>query len=60
MKIAILSRGPKSYSTRRLREAALQRNHKVRVLDTLKFSIGVEEENPDLFYRGKGFPHTTP
>lgn len=53
MKIAILSRGPKSYSTRRLREAALQRNHKVRVLDTLKFSIGVEEENPDLFYRGK-------
>lgn len=53
MKIAILSRGPKSYSTRRLREAALLRNHKVRVLDTLKFSIGVEEENPDLFYRGK-------
>ena len=53
MKIAILSRSPKAYSTKRLREAALNRNHHVRVLDTMKFSIGVEEETPDLFYRGK-------
>jgi len=53
MKIAVLSRQPRCYSTRRLREAALARDHQVRVLDTLKFSIGVEEENPELHYRGK-------
>jgi len=33
MKIAILSRNPKLYSTRRLVEAAQQRGHEVRVLD---------------------------
>ncbi|MCG8509112.1 MAG: 30S ribosomal protein S6--L-glutamate ligase, partial [Rhodospirillales bacterium] len=53
MKIAILSRSPRCYSTRRLRQAAQQRGHKVTVLDTLRFSIQVEEEEPDLFYRQK-------
>ncbi len=53
MKIAILSRSRKCYSTHRLREAALARGHKVRVLDTMKFSIGVEEDSPELYYRGK-------
>ena len=43
MKIAILSRGPKSYSTRRLKEAALQRGHTVKVLDTLKFAIDLQQ-----------------
>jgi len=53
MKLAILSRGPKSYSTRRLKEAALQRNHSVKVLDTLKFSIDLQKGIPDLYYRQK-------
>lgn len=53
MKIAILSRNRHCYSTRRLREAALQQGHDVKVLDTLKFSIYVESETPDLFYRSK-------
>jgi len=53
MKLAILSRGPKSYSTRRLKEAALQRNHTVKVLDTLKFSIDLQQGIPDLYYRQK-------
>jgi len=57
MKLAILSRGRNLYSTRRLREAALQRGHKVKVLDTLRFSIMVEEEEPDLFYNGKRLSH---
>jgi ribosomal protein S6--L-glutamate ligase len=51
MKLAILSRGPKSYSTRRLKEAALQRNHSVKVLDTLKFAIDLQRGVPDLYYR---------
>ena len=45
MKIAILSQGPRLYSTRRLREAAENRGHKVRVLDPLKFSLDVERRN---------------
>ncbi|RJP19988.1 MAG: RimK family alpha-L-glutamate ligase [Candidatus Omnitrophota bacterium] len=53
MKIAILSRQPDCYSTRRLREAALKRGHKPIVFDTLKFSIVVERENPKLFYQNK-------
>lgn len=57
MKLAILSRSLKAYSTRRLKEAALQRGHKVKVLDTLKFSIEVEQGEPDLYFRGKRLSH---
>lgn len=53
MKLAILSRGPNSYSTRRLKEAALQRDHTVKVLDTLKFAIDLQRGVPDLYYRQK-------
>lgn len=53
MKLAILSRGPKCYSTRRLREAADSRGHEVKVLDTLKFSIDLRRGSPNLFYRSK-------
>jgi ribosomal protein S6--L-glutamate ligase len=53
MKLAILSRSPRAYSTRRLREAAVERGCDVKVLDTLKFSIDLERGEPKLFYRGK-------
>jgi len=53
VKIAILSRSPRCYSTRRFREAATSRGHTVKVLDTLKFSISLEEELPELFYGRK-------
>ncbi len=53
MKLAILSCGPNSYSTRRLKEAALERKYDVKVLDTLKFAIDLEEGSPDLYYRQK-------
>ena len=42
MKLAILSCSPNCYSTRRLREAALQRDHKVKVLNTMRFAIDLE------------------
>lgn len=51
MKIGILSRQPRSYSTRRLKEAAKDRGHKVRVYDTLKFSIVVEHGEPDIRFK---------
>jgi ribosomal protein S6--L-glutamate ligase len=56
MKIAILSRAPDCYSTRRLREAAEDRGHEAKVLDTLKFSIEVETGAPDLHYASKPMP----
>ena len=57
MKLAILSCGPKSYSTMRLKEAALQRGHDVKVLDTLKFAIDLQQGVPDLYYRQKPLSH---
>ncbi|MBC2605329.1 30S ribosomal protein S6--L-glutamate ligase [Pelagicoccus albus] len=57
MKIAILSRGPRLYSTSRLREAAEKRGHKVKVLDTLKFAMYIESGQPDLTYGGKALSH---
>lgn len=53
MKLAILSCSPNCYSTRRLRQAALQRGHQVRVLSTLRFTIDLRPGTPDLYYRGK-------
>lgn len=53
MKIGILSRSPNCYSTRRLCEAAELLGHKVKVLNTLKFSIELKKGTPDLFYKGK-------
>ncbi len=53
MKLAILSCGPKSYSTMRLKEAALQRGHQVKVLNTLKFAIDLQRGVPDLYFRQK-------
>ncbi|MBX3051116.1 MAG: 30S ribosomal protein S6--L-glutamate ligase [Caldilineaceae bacterium] len=53
MKLAILSCSPQSYSTRRLREAADQRGHIVKVLNTLKFAIDLEQGEPNLYFRQK-------
>ena len=53
MKLAILSRAPRAYSTQRLRTAALDRGHRVKVLDTLRFGIDLSGKEPDLQFRGK-------
>ena len=57
MKLAILSTAPTCYSTRRLKQAALRRGHKVRVRDTLRFAIDLEHANPHLFYGAKALGH---
>ncbi|RMH26090.1 MAG: 30S ribosomal protein S6--L-glutamate ligase [Planctomycetota bacterium] len=56
MKIAILSRSPRCYSTKRLRQAAESRGHRVRVMDTLRFSIGLQTRAPELYYKGRPAP----
>jgi ribosomal protein S6--L-glutamate ligase len=53
LKIAILSRGPKLYSTRRLREAATAKGHKVRILSPIEFGLYLSSGQPDLTYKGK-------
>lgn len=57
MKLAILSRAPRSYSTQRLRTAALDRGHTVKVLNTLRFGIDLSGDEPDLQFRGKQLSH---
>lgn len=57
MKLGILSCSTKCYSTRRLREAAVQRGHKVKVLNTLKFAIDLDKADPDLYFRSKQLTH---
>jgi ribosomal protein S6--L-glutamate ligase len=53
VKLAILSRAPRAYSTQRLRTAALDRGHEVKVLNTLRFGIDLSGKEPDLQFRGK-------
>src|SRR3954452_14965301 len=50
MRLVILSRQPNLFSTRVLVEAAQERGHDVRVLDTLQFDIRVSRRRPELFY----------
>jgi ribosomal protein S6--L-glutamate ligase len=57
MKLAILSRAFRSYSTQRLRTAALDRGHHVKVLNTLRFGIDLSGDEPDLQFRGKQLSH---
>lgn len=53
MKIAILSRNSKLYSTSRLVEAAQKRGHEVRVLDVLRCYMNITSHNPSIHYRGE-------
>ncbi len=53
MKIAILSRDPKLYSTHRLVEAARSRGHEVRVIDVLRCYMNVTAHQPTIHYKGE-------
>lgn len=53
MKLGILSRSSHCYSSRRLVQAAEEKGHEVKILDTLKFAIDLEEGDPELFYQLK-------
>jgi ribosomal protein S6--L-glutamate ligase len=53
MKLAILSRNSKLYSTRRLVEAARERNHSVRVLDPLRCYLRISSDGFDMHYKGR-------
>lgn len=53
MKIAILSNGNINYSTLRLKEEAINRGHKVKIIKYKNAYISIDEKNPKVIYRGK-------
>src|SRR5690606_21314343 len=53
MKLAVLSRNGKLYSTRRLVEAARTRGHSVRVLDPLRCYMRIGKDGFALRYKGQ-------
>lgn len=53
MKIAVLSRNEKLYSTRRLIEAIETRGHEGLVIDHLKCDIIMENQGPSIVYKGQ-------
>ena len=57
MKIGILSRNPKLYSTSRLLEEAIASGHDCRVIDTLKCYMDISSAKPAVWYRGNQLEH---
>ncbi len=53
MKIALLSRNAKLYSSRRLIEAAEQRGHEIQVLDVLRCYMNITSKKPEIHYKGE-------
>ena len=53
MKIGILSRNKRLYSTSRLIEAAEARDHKVQVINPLRCYMNIASFKPDIHYDGK-------
>ena len=57
LKLAVLSRGPRLYSTRRLVQEAKTRGIDVEVTDPMKFSLFVDDGAIDIHYAGEPFNH---
>jgi ribosomal protein S6--L-glutamate ligase len=58
MKIAILSKGPGNYSTKRIKEEAVKRGHEVEVINYILCEARIEQSKPVVIYKGealKGF-----
>lgn len=53
MKIVILSKGPKNYSTQRIKEEAKSRGHSVRIINYAKCYVTLEQGKPHIHYKGK-------
>ena len=52
MKLVILSRQPKLYSTRRLVEAGEAAGHEVHIVDHLRCNLEIERDHPRLYHKG--------
>ena len=56
MRIAILSRNPNLYSTKRLKEAGESRGHTVDIIDTMHCYMDVTSSRPSVRYKGRALP----
>lgn len=57
MRIAILSRNPDLYSTKRLKEAGEELGHQVDIIDTVHCYMDITSSKPAVRYQGKPLPH---
>lgn len=57
MKIAILSNGAGNYSTKRLKQVALERGHEVRVIKYSQCYVSIEKDQPVVRYEGESLEH---
>lgn len=57
MRIAILSRNKKLYSTRRLIEACEQRGHEPVVLNVLRCYMNIASSKPEVHFKGEDLPN---
>jgi len=53
MKIAMLARNPRLYSHKRLVEAAEERGHEMRILNTLRCTMNITSHRPSILYNGE-------
>ncbi len=63
MKIGILSRNEALYSTRRLKEAVINRGHEVQIIDPLRCYMNITSHHPAIHYKGsslEGFDAVIP
>lgn len=56
LRLAILTREPRNYSTRRLVEAAEARDHVVELIDTRRCYLNIRSHQPEVHYDGKALP----
>ncbi len=53
MKLAVLSRNPELYSTKRLIEAGRKRGHAIEIVDFLRCRMTIASSEPDVVYQGR-------
>ncbi|WP_410795900.1 30S ribosomal protein S6--L-glutamate ligase [Parvularcula sp. LCG005] len=57
LRMAILTREPNSYSTKRLVEAAESREHVIEMIDTTRCYMLINAGRPEVHYDGRALPH---
>ncbi len=53
MRMVILSRNPRLYSTERIKEAGEKRGHEMLIIDHTKCNIIIEQKKPQIYYKGE-------
>ncbi|WP_429911898.1 30S ribosomal protein S6--L-glutamate ligase [Glycocaulis sp.] len=56
LRIAILTREPTNYSSKRLKKAAEERGHVAEMINTARCSMGINTLSPAIYYDGRRLP----